>query len=77
MAAPVPRPPQPISATLIVLFIEVKYPAFERNGIAINPPVAIAEFFTKSLRLIVDWSVGFIEVYVFVWKIIYTLACIR
>jgi hypothetical protein len=40
--------------------VEGKYPACDKNGIAINPPVTSAEFFTKFLRLIVESSFAFI-----------------
>src|SRR5882762_8390298 len=51
MAAPVPRPPHPTSATLIVSSTEeLKSEALDASGIARRDPVNRADCFTNSLR---------------------------
>jgi hypothetical protein len=49
MAAPVPRPPQPTKATLIVSLAPEKKLALVSKGLAINPPATSEADFTKSL----------------------------
>src|SRR5882762_4217544 len=51
MAAPVPRPPHPMSAILIVSSTEeLKSEALDARGIARSDPVSRADCFTNSLR---------------------------
>ena len=52
MAAPVPRPPQPTKAILIVSSAdELKKLALETNGIAMSDPATREVCFTNSLRV--------------------------
>src|SRR5262245_54424453 len=54
LAAPVPRPPQPMRPTLSRLFSPAKRPAWERAS-----PPAIAEVVRKSRRVEVDsWFIA-------------------